>query len=186
MDQAELLNTAVAILERLKIPYLITGSMATINYGEPRFTNDIDMVVDLHESQVDDFCDAFPSPDFYCSQDAVRHAVAKHFQFNILHPASGLKIDVMIPEESEFNHSRLARGRDLPTGASGMARFASPEDVIIKKLEYFKLGGSEKHLRDIIGVLQVQGAWIDREYIENWCARLELEKEWQTALALNE
>ncbi len=186
MDQAKLLEMAVAVLERLKIPYLVTGSMATINYGEPRFTNDIDMVVALVPSQIDAFCDAFPSPDFYCSRDAVRQAVDRDFQFNILHPTSGLKIDVMIPSDTEFNRSRLARGRELPTGVSETAQFASPEDVIIKKLEYYKAGNSEKHLRDIAGVLRVQGEKVDREYIDKWCARMGLEKVWQEAIAWDE
>ncbi len=130
-------------------------------------------------AQVPEFCAAFPAPEFYCSAEAVEQAVRRRFQFNILHPQSGLKIDVIIATDSEFDRSRLSRSIRLPGGADFEAAFASPEDVIIKKLEYFHEGGSDKHLRDIVGVLKVQADRIDRDYLTDWIARLKLENEWR-------
>jgi hypothetical protein len=179
MEQSELLKYVSMTLERLGIPYLVTGSTATIAYGEPRFTNDLDVVVAMNPSQVPAFCAAFAAPKFYCSAQAVEQAVRDRFQFNILQPASGLKVDVILATDSEFDRSRLARGVRLIAAADVEVTFASPEDVIIKKLQYFHEGGSEKHLRDIVGVLKVQGERIDRTYLADWIARLSLQTEWQ-------
>lgn len=178
MDPSELLERLAQILEDLRIPYLITGSMATIAYGEPRFTNDIDVVVRLVSHHIDALCRAFPPEQFYISREAIADALANHSQFNILHPASGLKIDIMVADDSEFNDDRFARARSLRVAADRDVTFASPEDVIIKKLVYFREGGSDKHLRDIRGVLKVMGREIDRAYIEHWVRKFGLSREW--------
>ncbi len=182
MGPSDLLRRVVDVLERLDIPYLVTGSMATIAYGEPRFTNDIDIVVDLPTEKVNDFCESFPSSEFYYSKVAVQQAVEQHLQFNIIHPQSGLKVDVIIPAKDAFDLSRLGRGIRVAGGSDFSAWFASPEDVILKKLEYFQLGGSEKHLRDIAGVLKIRGNTIDREYLANWVQQLGLTREWDAVL----
>ena len=179
MDPSELLQRLARILTDLGIPYLVTGSMATIAYGEPRFTNDIDVVIRFFEHQVDGLCEAFPSDEFYISRESVREALQHRFQFNILHPGSGLKIDVIVADDSDFNLSRFARARPLPTAPATTVSFASPEDVIIKKLEFYKEGGADKHLRDIAGVLAVMSDQIDRAYIERWARRLGLSDEWK-------
>lgn len=123
-------------------------------------------------------CAAFPAPEYYCSAEAAAQAVRDGFQFNILHPVSGLKVDVIVATGSEFDRSRLARGVRLPAGVDFEVTFAAPEDVIVKKLLYFREGGSEKHLRDIVGVLKVQGDRIDRGYLVDWVTRLGLGAEW--------
>src|ERR1019366_4586308 len=137
MEPSDLLRKLATELERLGIEYLVTGSIATITYGEPRFTNDIDVVVELRLDHVDAFCSAFPSPEFYCSKDAAVHAIREHFQFNILHPASGLKIDVIVPADSEFNRSRFSRRLRMPGGMDFDVWLSSPEDVIVKKMEFY-------------------------------------------------
>ena len=180
MEQSELLRYVARVLEEMGIPYFVTGSTATIYYGEPRFTNDIDLVVDLSESQVIEFCRRFPHEEFYLSETAASDAVRRKTQFNILHPASGLKVDVIVPQLTPFNQSRFARSRRLPTGNDFDAFFASPEDVIIKKMEYYQEGGSEKHLRDILGVLKTTRDQIDLEYIEKWTKDLGLQDIWRS------
>ena len=84
MEHSELLRYLVAAIERLKLAYMVTGSVATIFFGEPRFTNDIDIVVNLGPERIAEFCRAFPAPDFYLSEEAVREAVQHHAQFNII------------------------------------------------------------------------------------------------------
>src|SRR6476620_9827495 len=93
MEQSELLRYVVTALERQGLRYLVTGSVATIFFGEPRFTNDIDIVLILPREQIAGFCRSFPFPEFYLSEEAVHQAVEHHGQFNIIHPVSGLKID---------------------------------------------------------------------------------------------
>ncbi len=179
MEPSELLRRFVEVLERLSVPYLLTGSMATIAYGEARFTHDLDVLVALPSNRVDAFCEAFSEPDFYCYREAVMQAVRDRFRFKIIHLESGLKIDVIIPDDSDFNRSRLARGVRLPVRADFEATYPSPEDVIIKKLEFYREGGSDKHIRDIVGVLKVLGERVDREYITGWVARLGLTDIWR-------
>jgi len=178
MEPSELLQYAVQVLEKLGLRYFVTGSTATIFYGEPRFTNDIDIVVDLPSERVAELCAAFPANEFYISEEAARRAVARKGQFNVIHPASGLKLDLMIPVEDAFNRSRFARVRRLHPSSDYEAVFASVEDVILKKMEYYREGGSEKHLRDIAGVLKISGGAVDRGYIEEWVGRLGLEEVW--------
>jgi hypothetical protein len=183
MEPSELLRHATETFEHLGIPYRVTGSMATIAYGEPRFTNDIDIVVRMRPDQVSALCAAFPRPEFYFPQTEADQAVQQRLQFNILHPESGLKIDVIMASDSAFDASRFSRGQRIKTAAQGEAWFASPEDVILKKLVYFREGGSEKHLRDIVGVVKVQADKLDRHYIAHWAKELEVENEWRLALS---
>ena len=174
MEQAELFKYVVGRLEELGLTYFITGSMATIMYGEPRFTNDIDVVARIDEQHVAALRQAFPLPEFYLSADAIRDAVRFSSQFNIIHPSSGLKIDVMIVGGGEFDRSRLARVVRITAAEDCEAWFASPEDVIIKKLQYFKDGGSDKHIRDIRGVFKVMADELDQGYIQEWARTLGL------------
>lgn len=178
MEQDELLRFTVAALERIGVPYLVTGSVATIFFGEPRFTNDLDVVVDLPADRVAEFCAQFPPEDFYLDREAVTRALLRRGQFNIIHPRSGLKIDVMIAGDSAFDRSRFSRAVRVSPAADFTASFASPEDVIVKKMEYYRMGGSDKHLRDIAGVLRVSGEGVDRRYIEEWSERLGLTEVW--------
>lgn len=171
MEPSDLVAAAAAILDRLGIEYLVTGSMASIVYGEPRFTNDVDIAIRATPDQAAKLAKAFPEPDFYASPDAARTAAAQHSQFNVIHPASGLKIDFMIPEDDDFNRSRFTRGRSVPVTSDSTAIYASPEDVIIRKLQYFKLGGSDKHLRDIRGIIKTSRSRIDLGYITAWASR---------------
>ena len=182
MEPDELLGIAADVCDRLGLTYLVVGSTATIAYGEPRFTNDIDIVLGLAASQVDAFCDSFPAPDFYLSRDTVRDAVQRGKQFNLIHPTSGLKIDFMILTEGDFDRSRVSRRRELPVLENRTVTFASPEDVILKKLVYFREGGSDKHLRDIAGVLRIQGEGIDRDYISRWADELGVSEAWHDIL----
>lgn len=173
MDSFELLLHAANAMQQMGVRYLVTGSMATISYGEARFTNDVDIVAEFQVKHIPDLLNAFPEPDFYRSESAIKDAIETQFQFNVIHPASGLKIDFMVPSNDPFNQSRLARGTLIQLDEQGrVARFASPEDVILKKLQYYREGGSDKHLRDIRGVLLVQGEAIDHDYLTKWAKTL--------------
>ena len=179
MEQSDLLRFVARAIEGLGLRYFVTGSTVTIFYGEPRLTNDIDVVVDLPESRIEEFCRQFPQDEFYVSQGAAHDAVRRKAQFSIIHPASCLKVDVIVPAPDAFNQSRFARVRRVSVGEDLDACFASPEDAIIKKMEYYREGGSEKHLRDITGVLKACGEQIDMAYIAEWAERLGLIDVWQ-------
>lgn len=174
----ELLQLIADFFESHKIVYRVVGSMASIAYGENRFTNDIDIVADLKVSDVDPLCDFFQPPDYFIARHAVEDAIRKRFQFNIIHITSGLKIDVMMPKQTEYAALEQKRARRLsdPDGLS--AWFAAPEDVILNKLIFFQLGGIEKHLRDIAGILKVKQGELDQAYLEHWSEKLNVASEW--------
>ncbi|MCA9312032.1 MAG: hypothetical protein KDA21_12545 [Phycisphaerales bacterium] len=169
------------MLEALGIPYFTTGSMASTLYGEPRFTNDVDVVIRLPAGDVMPLCAAFPGPEFYVSPEAARDAARHATQFNVIHPGSGLKVDFMVAEETEFNRSRFQRVRPVVIAPGVTVNFASPEDVILRKLQYFQEGGSEKHLRDIRGILRLCEPPIDDAYVRVWARTLGVEEEWARA-----
>lgn len=178
MEQSELLAYVANAFASLGVEYFITGGLAATVYGEPRFTNDIDLVARLRRDHVAGLLNAFPMPEFYVSESAVEQAIRDRFQFNIIHPASGLKIDVIVPDDGPFEEQRRARIHRISMNDELEICFASPEDVILRKMQYYAEGGSEKHLRDIAGVLLVQGAAIQRDYIQKWADLLGVSEVW--------
>jgi hypothetical protein len=176
----ELMQIVANFLESHQIAYRVVGSMASMAYGEPRFTNDVDIVAELRTEHVAPLCVAFAAPDFYLSEQAARAAVTQRLQFNIVHPASGLKADVIVPPDTDFTRSEASRVRRLASQGEYSAWFASPEDVLLNKLVYYRLSGgvSEKHLRDIAGMMKLQGRKLDRDYISDWAGKLGVAEEW--------
>ncbi|MGC4005704.1 MAG: hypothetical protein QM811_22320 [Pirellulales bacterium] len=148
--------------------------MASSLYGNPRFTNDLDVVVDLESRHLDSLLQKFPQPPYYISEAAVKDAILRRTQFNIIDVVEGFKVDVMVPERNEFNTSRFARKRILPLGPTAFANYASPEDVVLKKMEYYRDGESEKHIKDIETILQMRNTELDFTYLRNWSERLGL------------
>lgn len=177
----ELMQKVADFFQSQGIAYWVVGSMASMAYGEPRFTNDVDIVADLKVEHAVALCEAFRAPDYYLSEAAVREAIARRFQFNILHPASGLKVDVFIPADTDFSRSEASRIKRITSKGEYSAWFGSPEDVLLHKLIYFQLSGgvSDKHLRDIAGMLRVRRAELDRDYIVEWASRLGVISYWE-------
>lgn len=178
MDTDELLKRLSSTLEELGVDYFVTGSLASIAYGESRFTNDIDVVADIQLEKAADFCARFLSPEFRCWEPSLREAIEFRRQFNILNSSTGLKVDVMIQKRTEFDDSRMRRRRRIKALDGSGAWFSSPEDIILKKLDFFRQEGSEKHLRDIAGILKVQAGKIDQAYVDLWIEKLKLHEEW--------
>jgi hypothetical protein len=178
MDQNDLLRRIVGVLEKLGLQYYVTGSMASMYFGEMRYTNDVDVVVDLSLDRLTDFCREFPPDECYVSEDAARAAIRTRGMFNIIFGGEGLKVDVIIPEPTEFNLLRMRRAIRLRPAPDYEATFGSPEDVILEKLDFYREGGSEKHLRDIASMVKILGDELDMAYIEQWAQRLDLTNEW--------
>lgn len=178
MNQAELLRYLVETFEALRIGYMISGSQASIYYGEPRFTQDIDVVADITPAHVPALLGRFPFPEFSLSEDAVHEAIQARGQFNIIHPTSGLKIDVMLVKHTPYDRHEFERRQRLPFLPGREAYCARPEDVIIYKMLYFREGRSERHLRDIAGMLRISAAEIDTQYVDEWAQHLGLKDIW--------
>lgn len=182
MGPYELLCRVVVAFDALGISYLVTGAMASIAWGEPRLTADIDIVAYIKMEQIPGLAAYFPGSEFYFDEAVAREAVERKGQFNIIHAGSGLKVDIYIEQDTPFDRSRFSRGRKVRLGRDCEANFASPEDVIIKKMEYYRQGASEKHLRDIAGILAVGRQEIDGAYITRWAARLGLVDIWNAVV----
>lgn len=180
MTQAELLRFVVEVFEGLSLPYMIGGSHAAMYYGEPRLTRDIDVVVDISRADLPALLEHFPADEFYLDADAAQDAVDSAGQFDIVHPASGQKIDVYVNPNTPYDRARLSRRHRLPLTNTLDAYFARPEDVILYKLLYARIGG-ELHLRDVVGILRVSGADLDGSYLAEWSERLGVADLWAHA-----
>jgi hypothetical protein len=182
MEQSELMGLIIKAFESLKIPYMITGSQASAYYGEPRFTRYIDVVTELKGEQVDDFTRFFPGDEFYCDKEMIKAEIKRRGQFNIIHSTSGLKIDIILTRATPFSKTEFSRRKPGSVSPEQEAYFASPEDVIIKKMDFYREGGSEKHLRDITGILKISSDIIDIDYITKWADSLSLRDIWDAIL----
>ena len=185
MRQIEFLGFAAETLERLGIPYAVVGSYASTAWGDPRMTRDIDIVISPTAQQVDLFMQAFPAPGFYVSSTAAHEAVRHRGQFNVIQPATGNKIDFIVAKDGEWPAAQLARREKIQFMPGVSAYVATPEDVILGKLIYYREGGSEKHLRDIRGIFRVLGPDIDYEYLQQLADQLGIGDILQTAIEKN-
>lgn len=181
MPEPELFLLFVRPLNRAGIRYIVTGSVAAIFYGEPRLTHDVDFVVFLNEGEVHRLAELFPAADFYLPPPEIilaETAREKRGHFNIIHLDTGFKADIYPPGRDELN-AWAFRGKRRVTFENETVVIAPPEYVIVRKLEYFREGGSEKHLRDIRAMLAVSGDQLDRPALTDWIQRRGLEAEWQ-------
>jgi hypothetical protein len=161
-----------------EIPYMVVGSFASMVYGEPRMTHDVDIVIDILPGDARKLNQLFSSEEFYIPPKEVINAeIINRGQFNLIHHESGIKIDFIIRKNGEHSKSEFARKCKSSFWPEGEVYLASPEDVIIKKLDFFREGGSEKHLRDIRGILA--HTEIDKSYLEFWISKLGLSQEWK-------
>ena len=177
----ELLRYVADVLEDLGLSYAVGGSFASSAYGEPRYTRDVDVIVALPPERVPEFVARFPPPDFYVDAEVARQAAIERGMFNIIHAYSAIKIDIYIPDDA-VARDQIARSRRI-TGADGVsAAFSAPEELIIKKLQFYRMGEIERHLRDVAAMLRVSGEEIDRERIRQLAAQEGLSDLWQAIL----
>lgn len=169
----------LAPLESLEIPYCVTGSVAAGIYGEPRTTMDVDFVVLLRVEHIAKLRAAFPEESYYVPPlDTLLMETARGARgmFNLIHRADMLKADIYLAARDPLHWWALEHRRRTATGDGFGFWVAPPEYVIVRKLEYFREGGQEKHLRDIRFMLAVTP--VDRPWIEEQVARLGLQPQW--------
>lgn len=179
MSQAELLKKTATCLERLGIPFMLTGSLASSMQGEPRATHDIDLVVDLPQAKQAALARELAGPDTYLSEEAMRQAIAEKGMFNLLDTREGDKVDFWLLTDDPYDRRRFERRvrvdfEETPLWVS------TAEDTILMKLRWSKWSGqSARHEQDARRVMAVQAGSLDRAYLEHWVARLGLEEAWQ-------
>lgn len=159
--------------------YMITGATAAILYGQPRLTNDLDVVVALRDEHRPVLVARFPENEFYLPPEEViraEQARPRRGHFNILHLESGYKADVYLVGSDELHAWAMPRRRRIPWTPSVTLQVAPPEYVILRKLEYFREGGSEKHRLDIRAILASTA--VDTSAIVHWAGMLGLADLW--------
>ena len=177
MTFASLIEVAIGRLNRAAIAYMVTGSVASSYYGEPRATRDLDVVIDPDPHSLDVLVDGLLADGFYVDRNAAHEALEQRTQFNAV-GSDALKIDFMIRKQRPFSVTEFERRQaaDL-LGTAGFV--PSIEDLIVAKLEWAAAGGSELQLRDVAGVLAIGGDEIDHAYLEKWISALDLEEMWR-------
>jgi len=180
MGAGDFLRRLTGILERAGVPYMLSGSMASALHGDPRATQDIDLVVEIAPPTLSALLRALPESDYYVSADAARDAVRLRGQFNVIDMETGWKADLIVRKERAFSRAEFERRH--PADVLGVTVYvASPEDVILSKLEWARRGGgSERQLRDVRGVVAAQGKELNRKYIERWIGVLGVAELWES------
>ena len=183
MPEPELSLLFVRPLNQLGVRYLVSGSVAAILYGEPRLTHDVDFVVFLRDQDIRRLQEVFPAPEFYVpTAEVIATEVARPLKghFNVIHADTGFKADFYTTGRDELHGWAFRNARQLQFRGEVVV-VAPPEYVIVRKLEYFREGGSDKHLRDIRGILNVSGDIIDRPALEEWVQLRGVEPQWKQA-----
>jgi hypothetical protein len=180
VTQHEFFTLVLRSLEACGIPYMVSGSVGAMLYGEPRLTNDLDVVVEISAAQADCLRRRFPGEAFYLpSGEFIHEVIRRHGQFNIIHVESGSKADLIVRKTGEFARAEFDRRRPLEFADDFLAQTAAPEDIILSKMLAYRSGGSDKHLADILSILDISGTALDEAYLQRWIAKLELEPVWQ-------
>ena len=163
------------IFEKLGVPYLIGGSLASTLYGMVRTTQDSDIVAEMRLEHVKPFVSALQA-EFYIDDEMIVESIQRNSSFNIIHREAMFKVDVFIPRPRPFLQSQLARAlrQDFTFESEVSARFASPEDTILSKLEWYRMGGevSDRQWRDILGVMKTRADDLDLAYLQKWAKEL--------------
>lgn len=170
----ELWQAALPLIEQLEelgVEYHVGGSVASSHIGVARMTQDVDLVISgLTPAQAMIFARSVDGP-YYVSLDSVRRAAQTRSSFNLLHYATMTKIDIFVHGDTDFDRSVMRRR--TPIRIESIDRnidFASPEDIILRKLVWYQLGNriSDRQWYDLVGVLKVRADKTDIEYLRHW------------------
>lgn len=180
-EGSELFPVFIRPLNQLGLAYMVTGAAASMAYGTPRLTLDIDLVLEISPDQAEMLPPVFPPDAFYCPPAdviAIEAARPARGHFNVIHMASGFKADFYLLGQDPLHRWGMARRRHVEMWGEPV-ELAPPEYVIVRKLQYFQEGGSLKHLRDIRDMFAVSDKHIDRPALESTIEELRLREAWR-------
>lgn len=170
MEQREFFIRVVEALEQAEVAYAVTGSWASLTYGVPRTTHDLDLVVSLSVAQAVMVAEALPPP-IYADPIWMQAAAALGEFFNIIDPGLGVKVDCWPLKADEYSQAQFQRRRREAIGGIPVWMLA-PEDVILSKLLWYQMSASERQLDDCVGIWKVQKDTLDLDYLRRWAQKL--------------
>jgi hypothetical protein len=179
VEQPDVFRRVLQFLDENAISYAVVGSVASMSYGESRMTLDMDVLADVGYRHIPLFQQAFPGPEWYVSDVAIKDAIQNRKQFNIIHPESGHKVDIMLPR-LEANDQTLQRATRRPIESGVIGFVAHPNDVVIGKLRYYGEGASPKHLTDIAKMVHISREMLDMQELSRKAAELGLLSVWES------
>ncbi|MEK7616429.1 MAG: nucleotidyltransferase [Patescibacteria group bacterium] len=163
------LKKVAKILQKLKIPYLVTGGVAIVVWGRPRYTADIDIIIELKKNKIKKILAALIL-EGYIDENAVKEALKHKSEFNFIDNETSMKVDFWILQDSDFDKSRLKRAVEREIFGQKVT-FSSPEDLILKKLLWFKESKSTRQLEDIYSVIAIIKDKLDYNYLRKWAKK---------------
>lgn len=173
MSFKNFLSCLIRKLDTAAVPYMISGSMGSSSYGEPRATNDIDIIIDPTVKQLNKFVQSI-GDKYYLNEETAFDAVNKRSMFNIIDSSTGWKADLIIRKDRKF--SKVEFERRVQGKIAGIDVFlATPEDTILSKLEWLKSSGSDRQYRDALGIAAIQWEQLDKSYLLTWAKELKIE-----------
>lgn len=172
-------------LEQIGIPYAVGGSLASSLHGVMRSTLDVDIVADMRPEHVRPLVAAL-AQEFYADDDMMREAIERRSSFNLIHYETAFKVDIFIRKRRAFDQMQLERRRMavIATDPERSIYVVSPEDTILAKLEWYRMGGevSDHQWRDILGILKIRGEELDLDYLRRWANELQVSELLERAL----
>jgi len=179
----DFLRRICTALEMNHVPYMVTGSLASSVHGEPRSTNDLDVVIAPTRDQLFSLVQLFKRVGLYVRWEEAEAALRNRDMFNVADFTNAWKVDLIVRKAREFSVSEFERRE--PAEIDGLSFvITSAEDILVAKLEWFKIGESERQLADAAGIIRIQGDRLDTAYVEKWVEALELNDQWRKARAL--
>jgi hypothetical protein len=172
-SQKEFLRKLIKALDTSKIPYMLSGSVCSSFHGQPRATNDVDVVIDPTKKQLLHFLNSL-GPDYYVSQEAALQSLENNSMFNIINIHAGWKADLIIRKERTYSKLEFSRRKNENIMGMDLC-IVSPEDSILSKLDWSKGRDSQAQFNDTLGILMVQWDRLDFDYLKKWAKKLKVE-----------
>ena len=177
---AEALMRFFGVLDEIEIPYSVGGSVASSTHGTPRMTMDVDLVADLKPDQIDELVRLLGG-EFYADAEMIREALSVRRSFNIIHYSTAYKFDVFPLGTDAYSHEEFSRRAFTLVRALGgepiECAVATAEDTILRKLQWYRLGGetSERQWNDVRSIVNARKHSLDRDYLQRWAAELKID-----------
>jgi hypothetical protein len=170
MNQDDFLLLLAQSLDGAGIPFMVVGSLASSYHGQPRSTNDVDLVIDPEPAALEQWLDQLGDA-YYVSREAACDALRQRGMFNVIHLAEGWKADLIVRKNRPFSVEEFRR-REQSTLGDRQVPIASAEDIILSKLEWNRISPSERQVRDAMNVAATVGDQLDQAYLRQWAEAL--------------